>query len=421
MNKKNAFLDTNIILHYDIYSIDWPKELKADEVELIICPTVLDELDKHKINPNKTIAKRARNNLTKINKIIENNQYIGSKTTMSYISTEPDIDWKKESLDYGKNDDRIIASIVERKNNNDVLVTDDSTPRVKAKSRDIEVIKLKDNLKKPESKNEEEKEIEKLKKELLELKTRIPELCISILSENEDSQDKLTLDIKHVQTLSDSEIEEQISQRKKELEFKQQSHSLPMIKLIPLDTNRYEKDVGYHLPAFRKYLKEYNIYEIEKSKTLTLNFRLECHGKTPAENVTCLLNFPNGFNLIEEENLEGMLKKPIEPEKPTQPQPFGHISSLLDKNFFIPSSTEFISPLKGPNSFKKLYHQSIDSNIITYETESIRHGFSLDLNSVFIKFLKPEDLKSFHVEYEIHAANLPNPITGTIPIVLNIK
>ncbi len=39
---KYVIPETNIFLHYDILSVDWCKE--SDEIEIIICSTVLKEL-----------------------------------------------------------------------------------------------------------------------------------------------------------------------------------------------------------------------------------------------------------------------------------------------------------------------------------------------------------------------------------------
>ena len=43
------FLDTNSLIHFRLFSeIDWLKELATLNVEIIICPTVLQELDRKK-------------------------------------------------------------------------------------------------------------------------------------------------------------------------------------------------------------------------------------------------------------------------------------------------------------------------------------------------------------------------------------
>jgi len=56
LTKINAIWDTNIFLHYDIKSVDWCKELEASEVEIIVCPTVLRELDDKKEDERKALA-----------------------------------------------------------------------------------------------------------------------------------------------------------------------------------------------------------------------------------------------------------------------------------------------------------------------------------------------------------------------------
>lgn len=51
---KNAILDTNIFLHWNIASVDWCKELSTDSVVIVVLPTVVKELDVKKRNPNRT-------------------------------------------------------------------------------------------------------------------------------------------------------------------------------------------------------------------------------------------------------------------------------------------------------------------------------------------------------------------------------
>jgi rRNA-processing protein FCF1 len=53
---KNAVLDTNMYLHWDIKNVDWCKELNTDAVTIVVPPTVIYELDEKKHDYNRTLA-----------------------------------------------------------------------------------------------------------------------------------------------------------------------------------------------------------------------------------------------------------------------------------------------------------------------------------------------------------------------------
>jgi rRNA-processing protein FCF1 len=60
-------LDTNTLEHFQLPdSIDWQKHLGHDRVRLIIPPTVIDELERHKQADSKRLRERARNVLPKL-------------------------------------------------------------------------------------------------------------------------------------------------------------------------------------------------------------------------------------------------------------------------------------------------------------------------------------------------------------------
>ena len=190
---KNAILDTNIFLNYNIESIDWCKELESNEVEIIVCSTVLRELDKKKSDGNQKISDRAIRNLSMIESFNSSKKELKKNVKLSVGIKEPYIDWKRYGLDSSLNDDRILGFVIERKNTDDVLVTNDSAPRIKGKEIGMSVMKLSSE-RLPDPKNEERKEIERIKTQLQKLQNKIPDLSIQLDSgETKDDLPKFTI------------------------------------------------------------------------------------------------------------------------------------------------------------------------------------------------------------------------------------
>ena len=89
--RKNAIPDTNIFLHYDVLSVDWCKELESNEVEIIVCSTVVRELDKKKLDGNQKISDRATKNLSMIESYNTSKKEIRKNVKLSVDMKEPDI------------------------------------------------------------------------------------------------------------------------------------------------------------------------------------------------------------------------------------------------------------------------------------------------------------------------------------------
>jgi predicted ribonuclease YlaK len=65
------FVDTNIFLHYQFFvDIPWAK-LYGKGFQLVLTLTVINELDKHKRNPNPKTAARAKQVLSRINELLK--------------------------------------------------------------------------------------------------------------------------------------------------------------------------------------------------------------------------------------------------------------------------------------------------------------------------------------------------------------
>lgn len=130
MNKMTyIFLDSNIFIHFKHFEeINWKNELELNnEFEIVLAPIIIDELDKHKYNPNQRISRRVKKLLPRIENLIVEGKILVTKRPSDSTFTE-------YNLDKSEQDDCLLATILEFKLNGPdvVLVTNDTGPRLKA-------------------------------------------------------------------------------------------------------------------------------------------------------------------------------------------------------------------------------------------------------------------------------------------------
>ncbi|MGO9455146.1 MAG: PIN domain-containing protein [Candidatus Binataceae bacterium] len=112
---KYAALDTSYFLHFQSPEyIDWRDFLDASEVQLIIFPIVIKELDDKKNADSPTIRKRARAAITKLRELHRSGfSSIREGVSVAFESREPSIDFEANQLDKTIPDDRLIASALQ--------------------------------------------------------------------------------------------------------------------------------------------------------------------------------------------------------------------------------------------------------------------------------------------------------------------
>jgi predicted ribonuclease YlaK len=178
---KYIFVDTNIFLHFKFFDqIKW-SEIVKDEFKIMLAPTVIDELDKHKRNTNSKIANRAKKVLNRIDQILEE---VVPSYPIEYLSQKPDNSiLSKFNLQREEQDDCIIATILEFKERDNckeiIFVTNDTGPKLKSKSYGIQTIKLTDEYLMPNEKTEVEKQLASLIAENNNLKNKIPKISLT--------------------------------------------------------------------------------------------------------------------------------------------------------------------------------------------------------------------------------------------------
>jgi predicted ribonuclease YlaK len=132
-------LDTNTLEHFQLPdSIDWRKLLAQKQVRLIIPPTVIGELDRHKHSDSKRLRERARNILPKLLEMVAED---GSpKAIREGVTLELQVEPAPDAADA---DGEILATCAELAllaRQAVTLVTDDTRLRLRARRAALHAI-----------------------------------------------------------------------------------------------------------------------------------------------------------------------------------------------------------------------------------------------------------------------------------------
>jgi hypothetical protein len=414
----HLFIDTNIIIHFKaLDEIKWSK-LIGGRYQFVFAPVILTELDKHKNNTNSKIAKRAKNFATKL---VKGNY--GSLPILLLLKRPVPAIFVREQLDPGHQDDCLIASILQFKEETDreskvFWVTDDSFAQVRAGTYGIEVLTLSEELRVDVGKDEELKEIEKLKKEIAQLKGKVPNVTLRF-PEN-------TMFCEYKIPMSKNTYEEfrRIEMTKVKLEN-------PLMEILDMDayknpallifaqisalSNRtrikYNEELTAYYGEYEKYLQYQYIHNAKLRRLLTLSLILVNDGNTPAEDIDIKLHLSNGFEV-----LENAPEPPVKPKLPHRPKndfDFGGPIPILNPSDFRNFHLQPTLPDPGRISIKKTNGYEINCHC-----QLLKHNLTHDLNPIFVQFESEAAMKSFQIEYKLNISNVPYPVEEKLNVIV---
>lgn len=423
----SIFLDTNIFLHFLYFDqIDWLKEGNIPACEIVISPFVIDELDKRKVG-NSKISNRARSVLQKLELLTDSGELEVQKNVhLNVLSQKP---LKSLYDQYGLNSDepdqRILASIIDYRlknpSNTVMLCSDDIGPRLRAKSFSILTMKLRDSFRLPTEESELEKKIKKLEQENYLLKTRIPKLRLNF----HGGEDYLNIKVNEPLSLERSEfIQAGLLEIKNELPYLEilkekgtQGNILSALAtqlsaLSPEQVDIYNTKLDEYFEEFEKYLDQVYAYEHQQFLSYPIKILLTNDGNVPGEEIDIHLHFPDGFEIMEPDDL---IKNPKEPDPPYRPKnrmDFG--PRTLNPNIFSHHT------LPAPPLDFKFNHPEI-KRTNSYEVDMyrkyIKHSYSIALDDLVAVYQRVDEIKNYRIDYKITAANMPEGVSGKLNVI----
>lgn len=411
--------DTNNFLHFRSFiEIDWTTLIGGGEYTLVISPTVVDELDKHKTNSNRKVAVKAKNAIEKLEKI-ETGEI---QFNLIFITSRPsDAVYDQHKLSRSHADDGLFASLIEHEvgiADKKVLVTNDLGVKVRSKSLGIHSIKLPEEYKLAEELNEEEKKIKALEQELNELKNRLPK--VSLVFNN--STNRLNHSLGKMQFAWPEYLERESRKNKRQYaKWDKQGNRLGNTaftlgnmfnQISEEDIARYNKELDKYYAEYEEYLEQEYFYQSYLLRCVEVNLNLANDGTLPAEDTDVYLHFPDGFVLAEELD-----------DEPKKPRPPRHPRSIFDSPSppnlgFLGRNIESVFTKHDPNAPYLSRLEKTNSYEVEFKVPTVKHNMKMPLKKLYACFESMEAMKSFKVEYSLNVANLPKETNGDLHVII---
>lgn len=425
-----AFLDTMIYLHFKpVEDIPWTEVLEADAVRILVPRITLRELDTHKdSHPLRKIKERARRVLQRLD------EWDATSPTKIRPGVEvqlhyrlPGIDYDMYDLDPKRNDDILLATILDYKSQHPdeevVLVTQDTTPRLVGRALGINSVALSEALALPPEIDAVVQENRDLRKQLERMHSAMPKLSLLF-----QDKDRVTNHLHiRLETLADPEayVRELIKQLRQKYPIRPHM-PIALGALTPSEEEyaRYKTELEGFFSRYEDYL--YKDWKFEQSERLTAQIQLQVanDGSAPADDVDIHLLSPGQFELNEDQ--ETPSKRPTPPNPPEPPR--SRIEIMQDRMEALikvtPPRLPDLSYLardhmwREPPNVSKPTIQKSTGYEVHWKVRRIKHKQSESLHRLAVSFPDYGSATSFSIDYRIQAANLPDQIEGTLHVVV---
>jgi hypothetical protein len=441
---KAVFLDTQVYLHYQpLDQVNWLEEIGAPEVTIVVPPVTVRELNRHKeLHPRRRVKSHAGLVLKRLSSLFESasRALVDDNVEMWLEDRDPTIDFAAFELSRDIQDDNLIASIIMFRDENPekevVLVTSDAglTLVAKAKRLGISTTKLPDRFKLLDEPDPEQARIRELEKQLRELRLQVPHVSLAF----EDGRQHTVFTLPRPTEPTDAEIREEMRRIKRgypRIERRPRQtgevpeHSSSMADALAAlsasiwnsvsreDIDDYNTRLDKFYQAYGEYLRASIQHQNLERRAIKLEVFVANDGSAPAEDIDVFMHFPGGFELTD---AEGFPSPPTRPEPPQKPRtPMEKLHDRTQRLVSMPPLTAHVpGPIVPPPNVSVPTIKKTNSYDVSFHVQRVKHGLQEPAEALYVVFGSFEAAQSFHVDYEILAANVPSKVTGQLHVVV---
>jgi len=432
----SVFADTNIFLHYPpLAQIDWASICNAMSVELVVCLTVIHELDEKKSDAR--LSSRAERAIKEIREASKDHSEIRPGVTVSVFNQEIKSADFPDTLSPEIADDRIVhlARLYKQQNPNAevAIATADFGMELRAQAGGITAIGLESSLRLPHPQDELSKKYKRAITELNEIKARLPRVALRLsevgASSTEGKAVAFRLEDNWEPIDVEARLDEVISMHPQQSGLHR--HAKRVLGSAPFAVTiaaweRYDEKLEKFYGAYKKYLETLNLIGQAKTRCITFELHLENAGQGLATDIDAIIRFPDNLRWIAEvgsKDAEYFDKELQEPEPPEEPQPFGmdaHLGSL-HKVARMPDLSNIVRRRDEWTAYATVKRTPDDTCDIHVAVGKLKHGDSVSLGRFYAVFGSWEDVRPFEASFTLSVGELSEKIEGTIAVIVERK
>ena len=420
-----VFVDTQTLLHYQwLDQIDWCSLLATDRVDVILALVVIQELDKHKRDPQKKRRGRARDRFTQIARALGESGPLRTGVTLRSEHGESLADLVGRGLDPEVNDDRLIGSVIAFAKANPgarvVLCADDYGLRLKAPHFDVEILSLPDDYELEDEPDPLEAKVKELERKVRLHENRSPKLRVAF----KDWKEHIRIELFPPIALTESDIAARVETAgiKECPPYRPpvmpsirdlRSISLATIGLVPSgdEIKRYGTERETFLEAIRDYWTKWPEFENRRRLTAELELFVVNDGTAPAKEILLYLHIPDGVDVVDE--APKGLKKPV---PPVWPRPFHEALRMSMPNFSLPNIR---APEIGPpENVSRPTIQRTKSFTVSFEIGKVIQKRRERLDTLYVVFDGFDTARSFAIDYRISSESVPEIVEGQVNVAI---
>jgi len=437
-----VFPDTNVFLHFPpMKDINWCTIADAKAVHLVICMTVIHELDAKKSDSR--LSARAERAIKEIRDSQKEGLEIRSGVTLSVFNREVRASDFPETLSPESADDQIVHLVKlylsEHPENQIAIATGDYGMELRASAGGIEIIALEPTHRLANPQDELTKKYRQAVSELNAIKNRLPKLSLGLALPDDSMTEahKVTFELKDDWKPLDIDAEMEKIKRKHPKQSDPQSQAGQLLgvgnlmsELVsPKDLQRHDAKLDEFYNDYRKHLESINVIRDAKSRSFWFDLWLQNQGTGLATDIDVFLQFPEVIRFVAEqgskdaEPLEEELKPP---EPPHRPSPLGLGAEGLrpydDILSNMPDVSKYSFARRDEWTPDATIHQSEDHTYeVCVQVGKLKHGHNVCLGQFVAIFGSWDDVGAFNAECSISTSELAEKVTMRLPFIAIVK
>lgn len=444
--KRIVFPDTNLFLHFPpLKDIDWCGLANASVVELVICITVIKELDSKKSDTR--LGARAERAIREIRQAKESLGPIRDSVTLRIFNQEirhPDF---AETLSPDSADDRIVhlAKVYSSVNPGApvAIATGDLGMELRAEAGGIDVVAMNSELRLENPADELGKKYREAITELNAIKNRLPKLMMGLSNQNGNFSVPQSVEFSLPSPAVPVDIEAEMDSIRRRYPKRNASNrndlstlGSSLSSLLELqfgglisegDWEKYDSEVDRFYKRYEKYLHRVAQVRQVQERSFWFDLWLSNEGNGLATDIDVLVEFPNNHLVFDRDakEIRDLRKMPSPPDPPEKPNP---CSSILDIHRNAVASIGMLHRQPDMSEFTrrnewvpevKVVHSP--TSLIKTSLGKLKHSHQVRLGSFLHVFNSATQTKSFRAEVAITSAELPNKVEYKLPFKLAAK